>query len=141
MADPAFSPRAFLAGAKSAFEMIVEAFATGDTATLRPLLGDDVYDEFADAIRARIAAKETVETTIVALDSADIISAELVSSTARVTVRFSSQQMSVTKDSNGDVVDGEVDRVVRVVDLWTFARNTNSDDPTWALIETRTPDD
>ena len=141
MADPAFSPSAFLAGAKSAFEMIVEAFATGDTATLRPLLGDDVYDEFADAIRARIAAKETVETTIVALDSADIISAELVSSTARVTVRFSSQQMSVTKDSNGDVVDGEVDRVVRVVDLWTFARNTNSDDPTWALIETRTPDD
>ena len=141
MADPEFSPRAFLAGAKGAFEIVVEAFATGDTATLRPLLGDDVYDEFADVIRARISAKETTETTIVALDSADITSAELVGSTARVTVRFSSQQMSVTKDVAGDVVDGEVDRVVRVVDLWAFAHNINSDDPTWALIETRTPDD
>ncbi len=140
-ADPEFSPRAFVAGAKGAFEMIVEAFATGDTAALRPLLGDDVYDEFADVIRARIAAKETTETTIVALDSADIIAAELLSSTARVTVRFSSQQMSITKDAGGDIVEGDVDRVVRVIDLWTFARNTNSDDPTWALIETRTPDD
>ena len=141
MADPGFSPREFLTGAKAAFEMIVEAFATGDTATLRPLLGDDVYDEFADVIRARIAAKETNETTIVALDSADITAAELAGSTARVMVRLSSQQMSVTRDAGGDVVDGEADKVVRVIDLWTFARNTNSDDPTWALIETRTPDD
>ncbi len=141
MADPSFSPRDFLSGAKGAFEMIVEAFATGDTATLRPLLGDDVYDEFADVIRARIAAKESTETTIVALDSTDITAAELTGSTARVTVRFSSQQMSVTRDAGGDVVDGEAEKVVRVIDLWTFARNTNSDDPTWALIETRTPDD
>jgi len=140
MADPEFSPRDFLDGAKGAFEMIVEAFATGDTPTLRPLLGDEVYDEFADVIRARIAAKETTETTIVALDSADITAGELSGSTAQVTVRFSSQQMSVTKDAAGDVVDGEAERVVRVIDLWTFARNTNSDNPTWALIETRTPD-
>jgi predicted lipid-binding transport protein (Tim44 family) len=140
-ADPHFSPRAFLTGAKTAFEMIVEAFAGGDTPTLRPLLGDDVYDEFAEAIRARIAAEETVETTIVALDSAEITAAELNGSTARITVRFASQQMSVTRDASGEVVDGEADRVVRVVDLWTFARNTRSDDPTWALIETRSPED
>ncbi|MEE8173295.1 MAG: Tim44/TimA family putative adaptor protein, partial [Alphaproteobacteria bacterium] len=37
MADPDFSPRSFVTGAKGAFEMIVEAFAAGDTATLRPL--------------------------------------------------------------------------------------------------------
>jgi predicted lipid-binding transport protein (Tim44 family) len=139
-ADPQFSPRYFQSGSKSAFEMIVEAFAAGDTATLRPLLGDDVYDEFADAIRARIAAKETVETAIVSLDSTDIVAADLVGNTARLTVRFCSQQISVTRNEDGDAVDGESDSVVRVVDLWTFARNTRSSDPSWALVETRTPD-
>jgi len=140
MADPEFSPRQFVIGAKAAFEMVVEAFAAGDTATLRPLLGDDVYDEFADVIRARIAAKESVETTIVSLDSADIDAADLRGSTARLTVRFRSQQMTVTRDENGETVEGEPESVVRVVDLWTFAHNTRSSDPTWALIETRTPD-
>jgi len=140
MADPEFSPRSFVTGAKEAFEMIVEAFAAGDTAALRLLLGDDVYDEFADVIRARIAAKESVETTIVSLDSADITAADLTGSTARLTVRFGSQQMTVTRDENGETVEGEPESVVRVVDLWTFAHNTRSSDPTWALVETRTPD-
>ena len=139
-ADPDFSPRYFQSGAKSAFEMIVEAFAAGDTAALRPLLGDDVYDEFADAIRARLAAKETVETAIVSLDSPDIVAAELIGNTARLTVRFCSQQISVTRDEEGEAVDGEAESVVRVVDLWTFARNTRSSEPSWALVETRTPD-
>ena len=140
MADPEFSPRSFLSGAQGAFEMIVEAFAAGETATLRPLLGDDVYDEFADVIRARIAAKESVETTIVSLDSTDIAAADLSGSTARLTVRFSSQQMTVTSNEEGETVEGEPESVVRVVDLWTFAHNTRSSDPTWSLVETRTPD-
>jgi predicted lipid-binding transport protein (Tim44 family) len=140
MADQDFSPRSFLSGAKSAFEMIVEAFAAGETATLRPLLGDDVYDQFADVIRARIAAKETVETTIVSLDSTDIVAADLKGSTAKLTVRFRSQQMSVTRDVTGEALEGESESVVRVIDLWTFARNICSIDPSWALIETRTPD-
>ncbi len=139
-ADPDFSPRFFQSGSKGAFEIIVEAFAAGDTAALRPLLGDDVYDEFADAIRARIAAKETVETAIVSLDSTDIVAADLIGNTARLTVRFCSQQISVTRDEDGEAVDGDTESVVRVVDLWTFARNTRSSEPGWALVETRTTD-
>ena len=139
-ADPDFSPRSFVTGAKGAFELIVEAFAAGETATLRPLLGDNVYDEFADVIRARIAAKESVETTIAALDSVDIVTASLEGSTARLTVRFVSRQISVTRDEDGAVVKGEPETVVRVIDLWTFARNTRSDDLNWAVVETRTSD-
>ena len=78
--------------------------------------------------------------TIVSLDSADIVAADLNGNTARLTIRFRSQQMSVTRDAGGEKVEGEPESVVRVVDLWTFARNTRSNDPTWALVETRTPD-
>jgi len=139
-ADSNFSPRTFVSGAKGAFEIIVESFAAGDTGTLRPLLGDDVYDEFVEVIRSRIAAEETVETTIVSLDTADIVSAKLHGSTARITIKFVSQQMSVTRDKDGSSVDGQTETAVRATDLWTFARNTRSDNPNWSVVETRTSD-
>ena len=138
-ADHDFSPRRFLSGSQAAFEMVVAAFAEGDTATLRPLLGDDVYDEFAAAIRDRMAEGHVQETTIVALDAAEFISAELRASTARVTVKFVSQQINVVRDKDGEQVGGDSSLIERVTDIWTFARNTRSNDPNWALIETSIP--
>ena len=138
-ADHEFSPRRFVTGSQAAFEMVVEAFANGDTATLRPLLGDDVYDEFAAAIRDRLAEGHAQETTIVALDAAEIISAEMRASTARVTMKFVSQQINVVRDKDGEEVGGDPSLTERVTDIWTFARNTRSSDPNWALIETSIP--
>ena len=48
-ADPSFEPSQFIDGARVAFEMIVTAFAKGDKAALRPLLGP------AKASRGRMA--------------------------------------------------------------------------------------
>lgn len=138
-ADPNFDEKHFLRGAQAAFEMIVDAFARGDTATLRPLLSDEVYDNFAAAIRAREAAKETHETRIEQIQDIDILDARLEGRTAYVTVKFVSEQMNVTRDADGQVVDGDPERAIEVIDIWTFARNTRSRDPNWLLIETRTP--
>ena len=138
-ADRDFAPRRFLEGAQAAFEMVVEAFAKGETPALRPLLGDDVYDEFAAAIRDRMAAGHTHETTIVALDKVEILGAELRGSAARVTVKFVSQQVNVTRDKDGGPVDGDPSLIERITDIWTFARNTRSADPNWALVETSVP--
>ena len=138
-ADHEFSPRRFITGSQAAFEMVVEAFANGDTATLRPLLGDDVYDEFAAAIRDRLAEGHAQETTIVALDAAEIISAEMRASTARVTMKFVSQQINVVRNKDGEEVGGDPSLTERVTDIWIFARNTRSSDPNWALIETSIP--
>ncbi|AWK86036.1 Tim44/TimA family putative adaptor protein [Azospirillum thermophilum] len=136
--DPNFDEKHFLEGAKAAFAMIVDAFARGDTATLRPLLADDVYDNFARAIRDRQAAGETLETRIERVREADVEEARMDGRTARVTVRLVSDQMNVQRDRNGAVVDGDPNAVVEAVDIWTFARNTRSSDPNWALVETRT---
>lgn len=137
--DPGFDEKRFLEGAKAAFGIVVEAFAKSDTATLRPLLSDDVYDNFSTAIRERQAAGDTLETRLDRVREADIIEARLDGRSAFVTVKFVTDQMNVTRNSNGVVVDGDPARVVEVVDIWTFARNTRSRDPNWALVETRVP--
>lgn len=138
-ADPAFEPRAFIEGAHGAFELIVGAFARGDSAALRPLLSDDVFERFADAIRQRTAAKETLETRLLAIKSSEIEEAELQGRTAFVTVRFVSNQVNVLHGPDGAVLEGHPNEPVEKTDFWTFARNTRSQDPNWLLVATRSP--
>ena len=139
IADNSFNPKEFAQGARSAFEMIVHAFATGDTGTLRNLLSDDVFDNFSSAIKARLEAAETLETTVIGVKSADIIDARLDGRQAFVIVKFVSEQVNVTRDAEGHVIDGDPNHVSEVTDLWTFSRNTRSRDPNWKLVETRSP--
>ncbi|HWK46871.1 MAG TPA: Tim44/TimA family putative adaptor protein [Stellaceae bacterium] len=138
-ADPSFSPEAFLVGSRSAFDYIVSAFAAGDTAVLRPLLSDDVYDRFADEIRGRMAAKETLETRIVRLDAADLVEADLEGRTASITLKFVSQQTSVVRDADGKIIEGDPERPFERTDIWTFSRNVRSQNPNWALVATHAP--
>jgi len=136
-ADPKFDPDGFAQGARAAFEIIVKAFESGDTATLRPLLSDDVYERFAEAIRHRLEAKETLETHLVAIKAAEIDEAEINGRTAFITVKFVSDQINVTRAADGKILDGEPDHVAEKTDFWTFARNTRSQDPNWLLVATR----
>jgi predicted lipid-binding transport protein (Tim44 family) len=139
VADPSFTPESFLEGAKVAFEMIVESFAKGDRKALRPLLNDAVFENFSAAIKSREDAKQHHETTLVGIKSVDIIEAQMDGRTAFVTVKFVSEQVNVTRDKDGQVVDGDPNQVTDVTDIWTFARNTRSRDPNWTLVETRSP--
>jgi predicted lipid-binding transport protein (Tim44 family) len=116
--------------------MIVGAYAQGDTATLRPLLADDVYENFAAAIRARQQARQTLETTLVGIKSADLVEARMDGRNAIVTVKFVSEQINVTRNAEGAVVEGDPQQIAAVTDVWTFSRNTRSRDPNWLLVAT-----
>ncbi len=138
-ADPSFDEKRFVQGAGAAFEMVVKAYAAGDTAVLRPLVSDDVYDSFAAEIRRRVAAGETHETHIDRIRMVEPLEARLEGRTAMVTVKVVSDQMNVTRNAEGAVLDGDSNRLLEVTDIWTFARNTRNKDPNWLLIETRVP--
>ena len=135
-ADPSFSAAPFVDGAKTAYEAIVTAFAAGERKTLQNLLAKDVYDSFNAAIVAREAAHETLSTTFVSIDDAKVEAAHLEARTARVSVRFLSKQISVTRGADGEITHGGPDRVIDMNDIWTFARETNARDPNWKLVAT-----
>ena len=137
--DPRFDPRKFLDGATTAYEMIVTAFAEGDRRTLKNLLARDVFDGFAAAIADRESRGETMESRFVSIDKAEITGAELKGKSAQITLRFVSQLISVTRNRNGDVVEGSADSVADVTDIWTFARDVGARDPNWKLIATEAP--
>jgi predicted lipid-binding transport protein (Tim44 family) len=137
-ADPNFAIQPFAAGAKSAYEMIIVAFAEGKREILRNLLSPDVYAGFAAALDDREKRGEKLSTTFVSIDGFTVDDAMLQGHTAKIKVRFTSQMTTVTHDSDGKVVDGDPDKVVKIDDIWTFARDTASRDPNWKLCATET---
>jgi predicted lipid-binding transport protein (Tim44 family) len=134
--DPTFDAQHFLTGARAAYEMIVTAYAQGDRRNLKNLLSKEVYDGFEAAIKDRETRGEKAETRFVSIDKADITGVEVKNKSAQVTVRFVSQLVSVTRDRDGNVIDGSPDKVTDVTDVWTFARDLASRDPNWKLVAT-----
>jgi predicted lipid-binding transport protein (Tim44 family) len=126
----------FSGGARAAFTAIVEAFAKGDTASLRPLLDGPTYTSFETAIRGRAERNEKAETTLIGFEASDISAAELQGTQAAVTVRFVSEQINVLRNAEGQIIDGNPNEVQKVIDLWTFRRDTRSSDPNWLLTKT-----
>ncbi|MEP2703690.1 MAG: Tim44/TimA family putative adaptor protein [Roseibium sp.] len=134
--DRSFEPEQFVEGAQSAYEMIVMAFAEGDKNSLKNLLSSDVFEGFSAAIDDRESRNETIESTFVGIDKAEIVEAALKGTTSQVTVKIHSQLISATRDKDGEVVDGDPAKVTEVIDIWTFARDTTSRDPNWKLVAT-----
>jgi predicted lipid-binding transport protein (Tim44 family) len=135
-ADPGFDPGHFLDGAKMAYEMIVMNFAEGDEASLKQLLSDEVFEGFESAIRERETRGEKVESNLVGINKADIIESDVKNRTAYVTVKFVSELISVTRDAEGGVVEGDPKKVREVTDIWTFARDITAKNPNWKLVAT-----
>jgi predicted lipid-binding transport protein (Tim44 family) len=136
-ADRSFDVNTFITGAKAAYEMILEAFWKGDKETLREFLDDSVYDQFAGAVDKREEDGLVVQNRILDVTEIDIIGAQLVGRTAELTVHFRAELIAVTKDKDGNVVEGDVSDAVEVNDKWTFARDTKSRTPMWTLVATR----
>jgi predicted lipid-binding transport protein (Tim44 family) len=134
--EPGFNVGHFLTGAKSAYEMIVVAFAEGDRKTLKNLLSREVFDNFSNAITERESRGEKVETRFVAMEKADITAAEVKANVMQITVRFLSQIVSTTKNREGETVGDTPNGITDVNDVWTFARTKGAGDPNWKLVAT-----
>lgn len=135
-ADKSFDPKTFASGAQDAFVIIVEAFAKGDRETLKPLLQDDVYKAFDQAITEREERGYKQETEIQAIRKMEITQAGMKDKMAFITMRITAEEVSYTKDADDEVVAGDPDRLYDITDRWTFGRDTTSRDPIWHLYET-----
>ena len=138
LAEPAFSLSEFLHGARGAYEMILMAYERGDIAAIRPYLSPEVASTFTQALNARSQQGLTVEASFVGLREVALDDAtfDSVTGEAELTVRFTGELTSVTRNAAGEVVDGSASEIRRQRDLWTFARRMGSNDPNWQLVAT-----
>jgi predicted lipid-binding transport protein (Tim44 family) len=127
--QPDFDPARFLTGARSAYEMIVKAFAAGERETLKPLLADDVMANFEAAITAREAEGRTEKVEFQVPPRVDLESVAVEGDIARAIVRILAEVRARSISPAGEAVD---DR--RTAELWTFERDLKSSNPNWTLV-------
>jgi len=139
-ADRSFSESQFMDGAQMAFGMILTAYAEGDLAQLKRLLGYDLLQSFTQSIQQRARDKETLAINLEKIKQASIIDAKVFDNVASVTVEFRSVQTRTITDDDGNVIDDEDTGTLDLVDIWTFERDLTLDDPNWKLAETESPD-
>ena len=139
-ADRSFSESQFMDGAQMAFGMILAAYAEGDLAQLKRLLGYDLLQSFTQSIQQRARDKETLAINLEKIKQASIIDAKVFDNVASVTVEFQSVQTRTITDDDGNVIDDEDTGTLDLVDIWTFERDLTLDDPNWKLAETESPD-
>lgn len=126
----------FIGGAKGAFEMVLKAFNENDAETLKHLLADDIEEMFVAEARARHEAATKLDTTLVSIAQVDIRDIQLNKKHATITLGFTSEQVTVERDKDGEMIGGDAKDVQRVEDEWVFERDLGSRSPNWIITAT-----
>ena len=126
----------FLKGAEVAYEQIITYFAKGDKKSLKPLLEKKMFNRFSEAIDERKNKQLKSEITFIGFKSTKILEFKKIENIYKVTVNFVSEMITCVKDKNNQIIEGNPDTIKTVNDVWRFAKNMWSQDPTWYLIDT-----
>jgi len=134
--DRSFNEKQFIDGATAAFEMILTAYAEGDLAQLKRLLGYDLLKSFTASIQARTVAKESLVITLDDIREVSILNISVIDQVASIIVHFHSVQTRIAKDENGEIIESDDAEARDFTDIWTFERDLTLSDPNWKLVET-----
>jgi predicted lipid-binding transport protein (Tim44 family) len=135
--DPDFDEIGFLQGAERAYEMILTAFAAGDLSDVRGFLGEDVAAGFEDAIAARAAAGQKLETRILRLDRPALEDAEVDGERVRLDVRFRAEIMSASYADDAALDEDNLPAPSTTIDVWSFEGALGAANAGWTLVATR----
>jgi predicted lipid-binding transport protein (Tim44 family) len=125
----------FLKGAEIAYETILTSFASGDTKKLKSLLTPDMADNFEQAIKLRNKENIKSEFTFIGIKESNLEKYEKIKNELFASVRFVSEVISVKKDKENKIIEGNPDKIKQVTDYWKFSKNILKKGPNWYLSE------
>jgi|TARA_Y200000002_G_scaffold323404_1_gene284580 predicted lipid-binding transport protein (Tim44 family) len=125
----------FLRGAEIAYESILTSFADGDLIKLKSLLSSNMFSNFSDAIKSRNKEGIKSEFTFIGVKVSSLEKYEKIRDNLFATVKFVAEVISVKKDKENKIIEGNPDKIKFVTDSWKFTRNIKQKDPNWYLSE------
>tara|TARA_B110000259_G_scaffold183068_1_gene227772 strand:- start:1194 stop:1796 length:603 start_codon:yes stop_codon:yes gene_type:complete len=125
----------FLKGAEIAYENIITYFAKGENKELKKLLTQEIYINFEQAIVQREKEDIKSELTFIGVKESSVEKFEKINNEFVATVKIVSEIISIKKDKNDIVIEGDPDKIKTVTDYWKFSKNVSSKNPNWFLAE------
>ena len=125
----------FLRGAEIAYESILTSFASGDLIKLKSLLNSNMFSNFSEAIKSRNKEGIKSEFTFIGIKESSVEKYEKIKDDLFATVKFVAEVISVKKDKENKIIEGNPDKIKFVTDSWKFTRNIKQKDLNWYLTE------
>ena len=125
----------FLKGAEIAYETILTSFANGDLIKLKSLLSSNMFSNFSEAIKARNKDNIKSEFTFIGIKESSVEKYEKIKDNLFTTVKFVAEVISVKRDKENKIIEGNPDKIKFVSDNWKFTKNVNQKSPNWYLSE------
>ena len=125
----------FLRGAEIAYESILSSFATGDLIKLKALLSPNMFSNFSEAIKVRNKDEIKSEFTFIGVKESSVEKYEKIKDNLFATVKFVAEVISVKRDKDNKIIEGNPDKIKFVTDSWKFTKNINNKSPNWYLSE------
>ena len=126
----------FLKGAKIAYETVITDFSDNDNkiTTSRPLLNNEIYNQFNQALKERNSRGHSAEITFIGVNSATIKEHKKIGKFLNVTVDFIAEVITCIKDKEKKIVSGDPEKIKKIYDTWVFSRDITSSNPNWQLV-------
>jgi predicted lipid-binding transport protein (Tim44 family) len=125
----------FLKGAEIAYENILISFAKGEKEKLKKLLTKNVFKNFEQAIDHRNKENIKSELTFIGFKESKVEKFEKIKDEFFSTVKVVCEIISVKKDKNEVIIEGDPDKIKTVTDYWKFSKDASSKNPNWFLAE------
>ena len=134
---PNFNKDNFMHGACRVFEVILNAFSSGNISSIKSLVNKKIWDALNKAVDSRKENNMTAEVDFICFDKSEIKDVKLLKNSAKIAVEFISEQVNILKNDKGEVVEGDENFVQKITDVWTFERALNAKNNQWILVSTK----
>ena len=94
-----------------------------------------MFSNFSEAIKSRNKEGIKCEFTFIGIKESSVEKYEKIKDNLFATVKFVAEVISVKKDKDNKIIEGNPDKIKFVTDSWKFTKNVKQKGPNWFLSE------
>lgn len=132
-----FNKENFLHSACRVFEIVLQAFNSGNIENIKGLVSKKIWNAFNQVLNFRKENNITSEVDFICFKKSEIKDVKLLKNSVKITVEFESEQINLLKDATGHIIEGDENFVQKITDVWTFERLFNAKNKNWTLVSTK----
>ncbi len=128
-----FDENKFLKSAEKVVGMVMDAFSEKRLDVLEKMLITDLFQIFKKKIENSVDI--IYKSVIVAVTDKKIESKILDKKNKEITIRINTDQINYIENTQGEIINGSKDKIVKVEELWTFVKDQtkNQENDVWLL--------
>ncbi|XP_078054601.1 mitochondrial import inner membrane translocase subunit TIM44 isoform X1 [Mustelus asterias] len=136
--DPSFDKDTFLKQCeRDIIPNVLEAIMRGELEVLKDWCYEATYSQLAQPIQQAKAMNLQFRSKILDIDNIDLAMGKMMEQGPVLIITFQAQLVMVIKNHNGEVVEGNPDKVLRMLYVWALCRDQDELNPyaAWRLLD------